>query len=155
MIKKVLLTALMALSLVQAAKSDTVFHDNGGHVLAAQDFQHKWVIINYWASWCDSCLAEVPELNNFYHDTQQPNLVMYGVNYDHLKDAQLQQDIKSLGIHFPVLQEDPTAIWHLGALEALPVTFIINPQGKVVKRLVGPNTADDLKKLMQTLQASA
>ncbi len=124
------------------------FHDATGRFLPASEFKNKWIIVNYWADWCDSCIEEIPELNNFYKNNQDSNIMIIGVNYDNLPGPSLRRAIKKSGILFPVLQEDPAQAWRLSEIVALPTTFVINPEGVVVRKIIGPNTEQSLLKII-------
>lgn len=124
------------------------FHDATGRFISHSEFKNKWIIVNYWADWCDSCIEEIPELNNFYRNNQDHNILIFGVNYDRLPNPVLRQAIKKTGILFPVLQEDPADLWRFGEITALPTTFIINPDGDVVRKIIGPNTEQSLLKIV-------
>lgn len=137
------------------AQASPVFHDINGRSVDVADLKNKWVIINYWASWCDACLNEIPELNNFYNHNTSKNVAIYGVNFDHLATNELVQASNDSGIRFPVLIDDPSLIWQVGNTDVLPVTYIINPSGKVVKKFIGPTTEQALLESLQTLQQLA
>lgn len=130
------------------------FHDAEGRSVRLGDLKHKWLIINYWADWCDSCIEEIPELNSFYEHNQDNNIVLLGVNYDQLSQPDLKQAMRRSGIIFPVLLEDPRLMWQLGDITVLPTTFIINPHGDVVKKIIGPNTEQSLLKVVHNRLAS-
>lgn len=129
-----------------------LFYDASGH---SARFDNKWVIINYWADWCDSCMSEVSELNRFYSHNRDKNVVFYGVNYDQLPIDGLKVAIKNAGITFPVLQLDPNSIWNLGQIDVIPTTFFINPNGQMVKKIVGPSTEADITKTLHELELQA
>ncbi len=140
---KIILALFFSLALV-CANAGTAFHDARGNNIKTSQFNGKWVIINYWASWCDICLNEIPEFNNFYKKVKNKNVLVYGVNYDHLTGDDLTQAMNSAGIQYPVLVEDPTSIYNFGYFYVVPVTYVINPQGKIAKKIVGPTTESAL-----------
>lgn len=135
-----------------AASSAFDFRDTDGNVVSSKEIQNKWLVLNYWAAWCDSCREEVPELNSFYKMNKGKDVIFYGVNYDHLTGGSLVSDIKSMGIQFPNLVEDPSATYGLGELEVLPVTFIIDPKGKVVKKIMGRSTSESINDALKDLR---
>jgi thiol-disulfide isomerase/thioredoxin len=98
----------------------------------------KWVIINYWATWCGPCHEEIPELNAFYKAHSE--VVLVGVNFDNSQGVILNEDIKKMTIEFPVLTQDPAKALQFQTPSVLPATVIINPQGKVQTILFGPQT---------------
>lgn len=134
---------------VSAAQISGSIRDSQGAVIKASDLQNKWIVINYWADWCSGCVEEVPELNRFYQKNKDKNIIVLGVNYDQLPPTYLQQSIRQIGIEFPVLSEDPRLMWRLGEVTVLPTTFIVNPQGDVMRKIIGPNTEQSLSRVVQ------
>ncbi len=110
--------------------------DNQGQTINFSQLQGKWVIINYWASWCKPCRTEIPELNSFYNNHRQ-SVIMLGVNYDQVNGKELNAIIAKMGVAFPTLNNDPAQLLDLGDIPGLPATYIFNPQGKLSKRLLG------------------
>lgn len=101
------------------------------------DLKGNWVVINYWASWCKPCIKEIPLINQYYQRNKTKNLKVFGVNYDHLEKSELQALITKLKINFPTLAQDPAQALQLGDIPGIPVTYIYNPQGQLVKKLFG------------------
>jgi len=108
----------------------------------------KWILINYWASWCKSCLEEIPEFNRFYDTMKHQQVALFAVNYDALPLDKQQQLIRQLDIHYPSLKEDPANALELGDIRGVPVTYVFNPQGVLVSTLYGGQTAKTLKQAM-------
>lgn len=109
-----------------------------------KNYQGKWLVINYWADWCSHCIKELPEINKFYL-AHQADVKVFGVNYDHLSPEKLQRVVKKLNIKFPMLTVDPAAQLGLGNVDIIPAIFIINPQGKLAKTLLGEQTQKTLE----------
>jgi len=149
-LKYLFLILMTSFSMLSCAESEVALRDTSGASFKKDYFKNKWVIINYWAEWCDSCREEIPELNRFYRNNKNSNVVMYGVNYDNLSPDHLKNVMRKMQIKFPVLLNDPNVIWGLGDVGVLPMTFLINPQGIVVKRIVGQNSEKSLLKLLKT-----
>ena len=147
-----ILILLCSLSLLSCAQEDPIFQDIDGKTVQITKLKDKWIIVNYWAEWCSACLKEIPELNNFYQKNRDKNIILYGVNFDQLPIAELKQLAVKMRIQFPVLTNDPKLAWHLEATGVLPVTYIINPKGEVVKKIVGPNTEKTLLNTLNELQ---
>jgi peroxiredoxin len=141
---------LLSLTLVCCTQEGPTVYDSKGNPVQLSHLKGKWIIVNYWASWCPSCAWEVPHLNHFYQ-TMDKNVVLYGVNSDDREE--LEAAVKTAGIEFPVLRENPNEAWQLDPVEMLPTTFIINPKGKVVKTIVGASTEKSLRETLRMLQA--
>ncbi len=124
-------------------------HSGSGDIqidLDPEALKGRWVLINYWAEWCKPCLEEIPELNAFA-EAYGEQVSVLGVNYDGVEGEALARVIVRFGIDFPVLSQDPASIYKFNRPEVLPVTFVINPEGVVQQRLVGPQTLADLKRV--------
>jgi len=121
----------------------------GGGGLNLKDERGSWLLINYWAEWCAPCREEIPELNELYAERGDLNLHIMGVNYDGIRDAALANVIEKMGIDFPVLIDDPRRYWETELPQVLPVTLVINPEGKLIANLVGPQTKASLLAAMQ------
>ena len=123
--------------------------DISGKKIPFSSLQGKWVMINYWASWCQPCLDEISELNAFYY-RHHDQVAVFAVNFDGVSLQQQQQLIKTYQITYPSLQEDPAEDLALGDLVGVPATFVFNPQGKWVDTLYGGQTTDSLDAAIQT-----
>ncbi len=94
-----------------------------------------------------SVSREIPQLNLFYQ-RHLKDVVLLGINYDNLSKDDLLSAVNSLSIHFPVLQLNPAKTLGLPAPNVLPTTFIINPQGKLMQPLYGPQTSEGLEEMI-------
>ncbi len=120
----------------------------GNHINLA-DYHNKWILVNYWASWCKPCWQETPALNAFYAAHKDKDAVLFGVNFDQIPLEQQRIDSHRMGIEFPVLVQDPAKIFDFKPVTGLPTTFLINPQGKLHRVLFGEQTQASLEKAMQ------
>jgi thiol-disulfide isomerase/thioredoxin len=118
-----------------------------------QSLKGHWVFINYWASWCEACVEEIQQLNQFYDENQQ-RMLLFAVNYEDLELGQQHSLIKQLGIRYPSLKDDPSDSLNLGEITVLPMTFVLNPQGQLVKTLYGSVTRRRLAAIL-TSEAQA
>jgi len=133
-----------------ACGESTVLHDSHGNAIDLSAYKGQWVFINYWATWCDTCREEIPGLNAFYKAHRNRDGILLGVNYDHVRDPhQLQKLKQQLHIEFPLLKDDPRALFNSEELTTVPVTMVINPAGKWVENLYGPQTRASLEAKMK------
>jgi thiol-disulfide isomerase/thioredoxin len=126
--------------------------DQHGQTVAAGELEGRWLIINYWAEWCAPCRKEIPELNRLAERTGDSDILVLGVNYDALQGAELRQSAEQLGIAFRVLQQDPAERLQLPRSEVLPVTYVLDPQGRLREQLLGEQTESGLLDLLQRLR---
>lgn len=146
--KKSLLLAFSLLIISAISHADVLLKDNQGQSTAFSTLKGKWVLINYWAGWCQTCLDEIPEFNRFYHDHQNDPIALFAVNYDALPLAEQNALIRRFNILYPSLSQDPGQELELGDIRGVPVTFIFNPQGTLVKTLYGGQTRDSLNEAL-------
>lgn len=104
----------------------------------------QWLVINYWAVWCAPCRKEIPELNRLHSELHDQGVRVIGVNYDQLQGDELLADTQQLGILFTVLGTDPAARFKLPETHGLPATYIVNPQGQLMRQLRGEQSKQSI-----------
>lgn len=124
--------------------------DLNGKQVKVSDFKGKWVIVNYWATWCPPCAVEIPELNAFHIKHHLKDAVVLGVNIEKDDLEYVKEFSDEFKISYPVLVTDNALSTPYGNIQALPTTFIINKQGKRVKTIVGAVTLERLEKIIAT-----
>ncbi|MGB6976658.1 MAG: SCO family protein [Gammaproteobacteria bacterium] len=124
--------------------------DIKGNPINLADYRGKWVLINYWATWCHPCLQELPELNQFYHHYSDKVAVL-GVSFDQLPASKIQQLAQRFALNFPLLSSFPISALGVENISALPITFLIAPDGHLQETLHGPQTQASLAKAIGML----
>lgn len=137
---------LLSFPLLLQACSQTALPLVSGEAIDWRDLQGQWVLVNYWAQWCEPCREEIPELNQL---DQAQDIRVLGVNFDGLQDAALQAAVTDMGIQFSVLNGDPAAGQGWQTPLALPATLVINPQGELLEVRFGPQTEAGMRQRMQ------
>ncbi|NOX91079.1 MAG: TlpA family protein disulfide reductase [Gammaproteobacteria bacterium] len=135
------LAAFFALG-VQAEPAEFVLSDMQGVEHKLSDYRGKWVVVNYWATWCPPCLTEIPELVDFHEERKDKDAVVLGVNFEDISLNALKQFSEEYFMNFPVLRSKPGPDSALGPIPGLPTTYLVSPGGEVVARQVGPVTAE-------------
>ncbi len=139
--------ALIALILAGCAGPRVEFAD--GSSLSRSELDETDLIINHWATWCAPCRIEIPELNELAESSAAEKFRVLGFNEEYRSGQELLDDIAEMGIEFPVLQNNPTAVWGYETPSVLPTTVIIAPGGEVKLTLVGPQTTSSLLEALQ------
>lgn len=134
----------VGIGLMLAGCAEDVGVDQYGRKVAVERLEGQWLVINYWAQWCAPCRTEIPELNALQTQLQGQSVQVLGVNFDALQGEKLKQAAQDMGITFTVLAQDPAERYQLPRAEALPVTYIVDDQGRVRERLLGEQTAAGL-----------
>ena len=141
----VLIVALFAALPGVADEVDFTLPDLQGNPVSLSDFRGKWVVVNYWATWCPPCLDEIPDLVEFHEDNRDKDAMVIGIDFEEVNLAYLKEFVESHFISYPVLRMDPGMVTELGPVQGLPTTYIISPQGERIARQEGPITREALE----------
>lgn len=151
--KRVLFLLMMlvlgAFSTAQAATAGNfVLKDMTGTTHHLSSYKGKWVLVNYWATWCPPCLEEVPDLVNLYDSRKDRDLMVLGVVFDYKDVKEVSQYVDDMLMSYPIVLGNDSVTAQIGSAEVLPTTFIYNPQGKLVKIKRGLITRTFVEKLI-------
>lgn len=140
---------LLAAGLVQAAEPVALaLPDLDGEIHDIAQHRGKWVVVNYWATWCPPCIHEIPELVAFHARHADRDAVVIGVNNERLDGELLRQFVAEFEINYPVLRDDPQQPSPLGRVFGLPTTYLVAPDGSLAVRHNGPVTAAQLERMI-------
>jgi len=114
-----------------------------GQPVSLSDYSGKIVLINFWATWCPSCVTEMPDYEQVYQQ-HNPEFVVIGINLQEGAEH-VEQYAAGLGLSFPVLVDsDGSVTTRQYQVTGMPGSFIIDRDGKVFYRHVGPMSVDTL-----------
>jgi cytochrome c biogenesis protein CcmG, thiol:disulfide interchange protein DsbE len=116
-----------------------------GQPVSLADFSGKVVLVNFWATWCTSCITEMPDYEQVYQRYGPDNFVVLGVNFQESPDK-VGQYADGLGLTFPVLLDaDGNVTTRQYQVIGMPASIIIDPQGNIFYRHLGPMSAETLQ----------
>jgi len=152
-IKLSVMAALFSVSmLVQASSPDMRFTDLDGKTVDLADYRGKWVVVNYWATWCPPCKEEIPELVMFHENHKDSDAVVVGFNMEKKSPELLSRFVEENMMTYPVVpMSDDMAL--IGTVPGLPTTYLLDPSGKPVAMQVGQVTAKMLKDYIKNYKA--
>lgn len=139
-------TLLVAAS-VGAGPEKYTFTDVNGNSIRLADYQGKWVVVNYWATWCPPCLEEIPELVHFHDTHKDKDAVVLGINMDENDSVPLARFVDDNMISYPVVRKtDDMPLF--GNVSGLPTTYLLDPSGKTAAVQVGRVTVEMIESFM-------
>ncbi len=144
-----LLGLLLCAQTILAEPVDFELKGLDGKTYRLSDYRGKWVLVNYWATWCPPCREELPELEVFHNNHKEKDAVVLGVAMERIDPPRLKAFVDEQFLSYPILMTEPAARTELGRIPGLPTSFLVNPKGEPVARQVGPVTVEDLEAFIQ------
>jgi peroxiredoxin len=120
--------------------ADFSLEDMQGKTHRLSDYRGKWVLVNFWATWCAPCLNEIPELISLHNAHHDKDLVVIGIAMDSGDSEKVADFAKAHGLSYPVVMGNHKNIAQIGAIVVLPVSYLYNPKGEQVSYQVGEVT---------------
>ena len=116
------------------------------------DFRGKYVLVNFWASWCGPCREETPDLQSFYEHNAQAGLVILGVNQQE-RAAAARNFVEDYGVSYPVLLDSTGEVSEAyGVGRGMPISFLVAPDGVIERVVYGRLTESDFAELEAKIQ---
>ena len=112
--------------------------DLDGRIHRLSDYRGKWVLVNYWATWCPPCREELPELEVFHDNHKDRDAVVLGLDMEDIDKERLREFVEEQFLSYPILLEGSRPKVLLGRVPGLPTSFLVSPEGEIVARQVGP-----------------
>jgi thiol-disulfide isomerase/thioredoxin len=132
------------------------FKDLQGNNVTLASFKGKVVLVNFWATWCDPCRAEIPELIDFQQKYASKGFTVLGIALDDEGAKVVQPFVEKTTFDVsgrPTLMNYPIVIGNddiaekFGGLIGTPTSILITRDGKIAKRFLGPVSPDDLREI--------
>jgi YD repeat-containing protein len=140
-----LVLALFWMGVAAAAGNFTVTDAEGtSHSLAG--YHGKWVIVNFWATWCPPCLEEIPDLVAIKEARKDVQVIGIAMEFQDAK--QVMQFADGMFVNYPIVLGDRRISESIGQVDGLPTTFIYDPQGRLAERHIGKITRKQIERLI-------
>jgi thiol-disulfide isomerase/thioredoxin len=148
MMRVFLLLVLLLVSSLAAA-SEFEFKDMQGRTQRLADFKGKWLLVNFWATWCPPCLEEIPGLVDLYNERKDKDFVIIGVAMSSPRDS-IVAFAKQMEISYPIVIGSDKMAAQIGKVDVLPTSFLYDPQGKLVSYQPGAVTRKDIENFIRS-----
>ena len=121
---------------------DFVLADIDGNQYRLSDYRGQVVIINFWATWCPPCRAEMPSMQRAWQQLEKDGILMLGINVGEDEDT-IFQFTANYPVEFPLLMDQDSRVINQWPVRGLPTTFVVSPEGKITYRAIGGREWDD------------
>ncbi len=111
--------------------------DLKGRTVTLSEFKGKIVVVTFWATYCHGCKAEIPYLNRYFDTYGNKEAVLLSITLDKVANERIQECVDRFGVRYPVLRADRDVVRDY-RIRAIPITFLINREGKVERIYIGP-----------------
>lgn len=124
-----------------------------GKDVQLSDMKGKKVILNFWATWCPPCKAEMPHMQEFYKEQKGKNVEILAINLTTAeKDPKgIERFVKDYGLTFPILLDSTGEIGDAFQAFTIPTSYLIDTNGIIHKRIVGPMDKDMMTGLINSM----
>ena len=111
--------------------------DLNGRIVRLSDYKGKVVVINFWATWCPPCRAEMPDLVRYQRQYRKQGLQIIGITYEPESKTLVRRFARSLKVNYPIVLGSPQIKTRFSSEENLPLTVVIDRDGKISDVIVG------------------
>ena len=111
--------------------------DVSGRTLRLSDYKGKVVLLNFWATWCPPCRAEMPDLIKMQREYGSKGLQVIGITYSPEEISEVRQFVQKLGVNYPIALGTKEIMSLFDETETLPLTIVIDRQGNLHARIEG------------------
>ena len=123
----------------------------GGGTLRLIDYRGRVVLLNFWATWCPPCRAEIPDLNRLQDELGPKGLEVIGVSLDEEGFDAVRPFAETHEVTYPLVVDDGAVAAQYGSIQGLPTTLVIDRNGRIVRRVIGLFPVDEMQPLLEEL----
>ena len=120
-----------------------------GKPIKLSDYRGKKVILNFWATWCPPCKAEMPHMQNFYEENKVKGVEIVAVNLTNMDKGKddIQSFVTDYGLTFPIPLDEEGVVGTTYQAFTIPTSYILDEKGVITKKIVGPMDEKMMKDL--------
>ena len=124
--------------------------DVNGTPVSSDQFKGKVVVVDFWATWCPPCRAEIPGYVDLQRKYAKDGLVIVGVSLDQKEPGEVRKFVEKFGINYTIVMGTPAMQDSFGEMDGIPTTFIIDRRGNIRDRKVGSMPEEEFESVLLT-----
>ena len=127
--------------------------DTKGNIFTEKNTKGKYLIINFWASWCTPCLKEIPAFVEFYKENSG-HVEILGLDFEPVNVEVINEFVERFSINYPIIlysHINDTEFNKFGEIIGMPTTIIYSPEGELLQTFMGEISVEDLNKYISPL----
>ena len=124
--------------------------DTKGNIFTEKNTRGKYLVVNFWATWCTPCLKEIPAFVKFY-DENSDHVEILGLDFEPLDLVIINDYVERFSINYPIVlydEDNDSEYSNFGEIVGMPTTQIYSPEGQLLHTFMGEITIDDLNKFI-------
>lgn len=153
MLRRISLVLVAVWWVSAAAAAGFTLQDTQGKTHRLEDYKGRWVLVNFWATWCPPCLEEMPDLIKL--SETRKDLAVIGIAMEYQDPQYVKEFADNMFVTYPVVLGTRDIAAQIGKVPGLPTTYIYDPEGKLVARNVGALTRQAVERYIDTKTAAA
>ncbi len=123
--------------------------DLDGREVSSDQFKGKVVVVDFWATWCGPCIGEIPGYIALQKKYGPAGLAIVGISLDRRGPAHVRQFAQAKGMNYTLAMGDEAVVEAFGDIQAIPTTFLISREGRILHQKTGATPAEEYEKLVQ------
>ena len=127
--------------------------DTKGNIFTEKNTRGKYLVVNFWATWCSPCLKEIPAFVEFYKENSE-YVEILGLDFEPVNIELINEFVERFSINYPLIlytHINDSEYTKFGEIVGMPTTLIYSPDGELLQTFMGEITIEDLKKYIPPL----
>ncbi len=123
-----------------------------GEQVRLSDYRGKKVIINFWATWCPPCRAEMPDMQSFYEKSgEEVEVLAVNATMSEKKEENVAEFVKDFGLTFPILMDTENEVNRKYSIVSIPTSYFVDTNGKVYTKFTGAMSSDYMESTIKKM----
>jgi len=127
--------------------------DNEGNIFTEKNTRGKYLVVNFWATWCTPCLKEIPAFVEFYKENSD-HVEILGLDFEPVNLPVINEFVERFSINYPIVlytHINDSEYTNFGEIVGMPTTLIYSPEGELLQTFMGEITVEDLNKYISPI----